>query len=311
MVSIITFNIGSGIIRALGNSSSPMFYQLIGGLTNVLANTVFIVFLDLGVYGAAMATFFSQTVAMVLVLRHLHRLEPEYSLQRKELKMKPNILQDMLKIGIPAGIQAMAITFSNLFIQSQINGFGVQTMAAFAAYFKVELAIYLPILSFGQAISTFISQNIGAKKVDRIAKGTNSALMIGVLITGLLSALSLAFSDVLFGIFNPDPQVIAIGKSLVNISFPFYFIYVFLEIYASSIRGMGQAFLPMIIILINMCGIRLILLMHLLSKNNVPQTIAKVYPMTWLITSICLCLAYVFYYKKTVKTLKNESFSRD
>lgn len=293
-VPIIGYNIGSGIIRALGDSRSPLFYQLLGGLMNVAANWFFIVYLDWGVKGAAVATMFSQSLAFVLVFIHLMRLDKDFRLRPSKIRFHQEELGAILQVGIPAGLQAMATTFSNLFIQSRINTLGVDAIAAFTAYYKVELFIYLPIMAFSQGATTFTSQNYGAGAYDRVRKGTRQGLLIGLGFTIGLSALMIIISSQAFGLFTKDPAVIVIGTELAAIAFPFYFLYVILEVLGATIRGTGKALPPMIIILFNMCGVRLILLAIFMNLYATAGSIALVYPLTWLVTTICMGLYYRF-----------------
>ncbi len=170
LISIVSYNIGSGILRALGNTRSPMLYQLFGGIANLLGNTLFIYCLNWGVQGAALATACSQGLAALLTVAHLCRMKTEYRLRLGKMKLDKAICKDFLAVGIPSAVQAIVITLSNLIVQTHINQLGVDSIAAFTAYFKVENFIYLPIMAFGQACSTFTSQNIGARQVERVKK---------------------------------------------------------------------------------------------------------------------------------------------
>lgn len=294
LVPMVTYNVGAGILRALGDAKSPMLYQLVGGLSNVAVNTLCTWAMGWGVNGAAIATVFSQTISAVLVLRHLRRLDNQYRLQWRHIRVNADISKSILKVGIPSGIQASATTFSNLFIQYHINGLGVNTIAAFTAYFQVELFIYLPIMAFSQAATTFTGQNVGAGRIDRVRKGTRTGLAVGLCFTVVLSVLTLLLARQAFGLFNSDEVVIDIGISLARIAFPFYFLYVFIEVFASTIRGAGKALQPMLIVLLNMCGVRLLLLRLFLSLWHNAQGVVMIYPATWLITALCMALYYRF-----------------
>lgn len=294
LVSLIVYNVGSGILRALGDSKSPMLYQLVGGIINVAANALCILGLGWGVNGSAVASFFAQGVAAVLVLRHLCKLDDAYRLRWGQIRLHGSIAKSILKVGVPAGVQATATTFSNLFIQTHINGLGVDVIAAFTAYFKVELFIYLPIMAFSQAATTFTGQNVGAGHLDRVKKGTRTGIAVGVCFTAVLSALTLLLARQAFGLFTSEAIVIDIGVSLAQIAFPFYFLYVFLEVFASTIRGAGKALPPMLIVLVNMCGVRLLLLQVFVSIWHSAQSVAMIYPATWFITALCMAAYYRF-----------------
>lgn len=292
LLSIITYNICSGILRALGNSRSPMIYQFLGGLANIVGNTLFICILDLGVRGAALATLLSQSVAALLTLLHICHLPDGYGLRFHRICIRPGICKQILAIGIPSAIQSMIITFSNIILQSEINSLGVDSIAAFTAYFKVESFIYLPIVALGQANTTFASQNIGAGQLERMKKGTRTAIFLGASITVVISALVLLFCPQAFGLFVRDQEVISLGCQLARIAFPFYFLYVFLEILSGAVRGAGKALEPMIIIVFHMCIVRIGILRLMVWLIPDARGVACVYPLTWFLTSLCMFVYY-------------------
>ena len=180
LTAIVSYNIGSGILRALGNSKTPMLYQLAGGLVNVLGNTLFIYALDWGVRGAALSTVCSQGLAAVLTVRRLGRAADGCQLSLRRIRLERGICKQFLAVGVPAAVQSVVITFSNILVQTCINDLGVVSMAAFTAYFKVENFIYLPIVAIGQAVSTFTSQNAGALQPERIKTGARTAVAMGL-----------------------------------------------------------------------------------------------------------------------------------
>ncbi|SHN83847.1 MATE family efflux transporter [Desulfitobacterium chlororespirans] len=287
-MAMSSYNMGAGILRALGDSKSPMIYQLIGGLGNVGANFLFIPILGWGVGGSAVATLCSQTVAALLVFLHLVRGNRYYRLRLKGLSIAREYGGRILAVGIPAGIQGVVVTLSNLLVQSHINTLSINSIAAFTAYFRVELFIYLPILAISQTAGIFAGHNIGAGKLNRVRKGTRVCLAIGVITAVSLSGSVLLMGEHLFALFTNSKAVVAIGLELAKVTFPFYFIYVFLEIFASVVRGAGKAIPPMIIILVTLCGLRLILVnvfMHLWPSAT---SVAVVYPLTWLTAALAL-----------------------
>ena len=292
LISIVSYNMGSGILRALGNTKSPTLYQLAGGIANIIGNTLFSCFLDWGVQGAALATACSQGLAAFLIIRHLCTIKTPYRLRLRQLQINASICGQFLLVGIPAAIQSIVITLSNLIVQAHINQLGIDSMAAFTAYFKVENFIYLPIMAFGQACSTFTSQNIGANQVDRAKQGVKTSLFLGITVTISASVLTLCFSDFAFGLFSKEPAVIALGTKIAFVAYPFYFIYVFLEVYASAIRGAGKALPAMLIVVINMCVVRTCILKVVLHFYPNALGVAAVYPLTWACTGLCLFLYY-------------------
>lgn len=294
LFSIVSYNIGSGILRALGNSSAPMRYQLFGGIANVFGNAFFICVLDWGVRGIAMATVCSQTLAAVFTILHLWKLEGEVQFRFRKIALDFGICRKILSIGIPAAVQAIVITLSNLIVQANINRLGVDSIAAFTAYFKVENFIYLPIMAFGSASSTFTSQNCGASLPQRVKKGTRMAILLGIATTMVTSWTVLLFAEQLFGLFATEAEVITLGMQIAWTTYPFYFIYVFLEVFASTIRGAGKTLVTMVIIVVNMCLVRTAALTVMMHLNPTVTGVAIIYPLTWTCTAVCLFL----YYKK-------------
>lgn len=293
LVSMFIYNLGSGVLRAMGDSRSPLYAQAVGGLVNVVMDYLFIRLCSNGINGVAWATLISQTMAAVMVLYFLTRLEPEYRFRLKKLSFDIPILKEVLRVGIPAGAQSLVITLSNVMAQYHINSFGEDSIAAFTAYFKVELIIYLPIVAFGQAIMAFSGQNMGAKKYERMREGTRVCLLMSIITAAVTSMLALIFGRELFRIFNKEESVIAIGCRLIGITFPFYFIYCILQVLGDSLRGAGKVKQPMYIILINICLIRTGLLFLIVPRANDIRGVAVTYPITWALTAICMSIYYL------------------
>ncbi|EHQ89621.1 putative efflux protein, MATE family [Desulfosporosinus youngiae DSM 17734] len=292
LIPLVGYNIGAGILRALGDSKSPMIYQLVGGLTNVAANALFICLLGWGVKGSALASLIAQGLAAALVFFHLSRLDEAYRLRPRQIRIDRTAGGQILAVGIPAGIQAMVITLSNLIVQYNINSLGVDSIAAFTAYFKVELFIYLPIMAYGQAATIFTGQNFGAGKLERVKRGTRVSLWAGIITTVVLSGLVLIFARQAFALFSNDAGVIELGRKLAFTTFPFYFIYLVMEVLAASIRGTGKALPPMLIILTNICILRIALLSIMTVIAPGIRGIAIVYPITWASTALCMFVYY-------------------
>ena len=323
LVFVVMYNMCAGVIRAMGDSASPLRFQLVGGIINVVMDGVFVLAFHMGVAGVAWATLFSQGVAAALALRYLCRMRNEYRLDpgtyRRAGKLRfralvtgqkarttvgvgsqmpPDAirpaLQKILSVGVPAGLQSLVITLSNVFAQYHINTLGTTDIAAFTAYFKVELLLYLPIVAIGQAASTFVGQNVGARDFARAKRGTRDCVLLGIALTVCTAALLLVFGKYAFWLFNKDTAVIAEGLKIIRVTFPFYWVYVLLEVYGASIRGAGRATPPMVIILSNICVLRTILLFALVPQLQSAQAVAMCYPITWATTALCMLL----YYKK-------------
>lgn len=293
MISVVSYNLLSGVLRALGDSRTPMLYQFFGGIINVFADFIFLYVFHMGVEGTAFATLFSQTFAAIGVMIHLYRLKEPYALRIRFSDCCLKEFTDILKVGVPAGVQSIIITLSNIIIQSQINTLGVTSVASFTVYFRVELIIYLPIVALGQAVVSFIGQNYGASNWKRIKKGNRLCVFGGSVITFAACILLIIAMPVILNVFTKDAAVAAQTLKIVKVTFPFYFFYTVLECFSSNLRGFGKAFLPMIVTVISFCGFRIIALFALMAKNPSPDKVALSYPISWGIAAAAMAILYV------------------
>lgn len=293
MISVVSYNLLSGVLRALGDSRTPMLYQFFGGIINVFADFIFLYVFHMGVEGTAFATLFSQTFAAIGVMIHLYRLKKTYALRIRFSDCSLKEFTDILKVGVPAGVQSIIITLSNIIIQSQINTLGVTSVASFTVYFRVELIIYLPIVALGQAVVSFIGQNYGAGNWERIKKGNRLCIFGGSLITFAACILLIIAMPVILNVFTKDAAVAAQTLEIVKVTFPFYFFYTVLECFSSNLRGFGKAFLPMIVTVISFCGFRIVALFALMAKNPSPDKVALSYPISWGIATAAMAMLYV------------------
>ena len=298
MLPLFLYNMNSGIIRARGDSRTPMFLQLLGASLNIVLDWISMGILGMGVEGAAWATLISQAAAALGTLVYLMRQKDAYHLYWSRIRITSGVLKAVLRIGIPAGLQNLVITISNIFVQTAINHQGVVAITAFTAYFKVELILYLPIVAFGQAVTTFTGQNYGAEKTDRIRKGIRAGLLIGMIYTALMAMLMLALGQTAFGLFNQDPAVIAVGQRIIRVTFPFYWLYAILEMHGDALRGIGQSVTPMVLILFCMCVLRTGMLFLFQQIWGTLEAVAAVYPCAWLAGAVCLVLAWKKSYNK-------------
>ena len=293
MISVVSYNLLSGVLRALGDSRTPMLYQFFGGIINVFADFIFLYVFHMGVEGTAFATLFSQTFAAIGVMIHLYRLKKPYALRIRFSDCSLKEFTDILKVGVPAGVQSIIITLSNIIIQSQINTLGVTSVASFTVYFRVELIIYLPIVALGQAVVSFIGQNYGAGNWERIKKGNRLCIFGGSLIIFAACILLIIAMPVILNVFTKDAAVAAQTLEIVKVTFPFYFFYTVLECFSSNLRGFGKAFLPMIVTVISFCGFRIVALFALMAKNPSPDKVALSYPISWGIAAAAMAILYV------------------
>ena len=293
MIPMILYNMGSGLIRSSGNSKLPFYILVAGGLLNIISNATFVIIFGMGVAGVAIATLISQGITAILTVIFLFKENFLNLSDLKSFNLDFHILSKIIHYGLPAGIQSMIITFSNIVVQFYINGYGSDAVAAYASYFKLENFIWLPIVSIGQAITTFTAQNAGAKNYERIRKGTFVATFCSIGVTVILTGTILLFPEISLEIFIKDVEVIALGKKIIFITFPFYWLYSILETLGGSVRGMGYSVTSMSIIISSLCIMRIFLLMGLSRLDTGFQGIAFVYPITWFTAALLFLLVFM------------------
>ncbi|MBO5603859.1 MAG: MATE family efflux transporter, partial [Acidaminococcaceae bacterium] len=233
---MLVFNMAAGVMRALGNSQTPMMIQLVCGIIHVATNYLFIMHMENGILAVAWSSVLSQVLAAIISVYYLLK---SGVMSISKLAVDGPMTREIVRIGLPAGLQGVVVTLSNVFVQYFINGFDVVAIAAFTAYYRIELLFYMPLCALGQAMMTFTGQNVGARLYDRVKSGLRTTLIFGVAYSVALAAVLLYFGRETFGIFYSDPAVIDMGIKIIWIAFPFYFFYVFLETFADTLRGAG------------------------------------------------------------------------
>ena len=292
-IFIVMYNIGAGIFRAFGDSKSPLYFLIAGCLLNIVLDLLFVGPLNLGVEGAAYATVLSQVFSLVLVTISLRRKKDCCKLIYKDIKFEKMMLKKTIYIGLPAGLQSVLYTISNLIIQADVNGFGTDAAAAWAAYGKLDCFFWMILQAFGIAITTFVGQNYGAGQIERSKKGVRTCLYMSLGATLAIEAIFLTFSRYGFMLFVSDEAVINIGVEILNSIVPFYFTYIFIEILSGAIRGTGKSLVPTLITVFGICGLRVIWLAIIPTIFGSLTSVMVCYPVTWTVTS----LAFYFYYK--------------
>lgn len=281
MVPVVMYNLLSGVIRALGDSRNPMIFQCVGGVFNIVGDYVCIAVLGMGVEGTAVATVVSQTVAACCAAVYLIRLRAPYALRLSKPGFYTRELGNVLRVGVPAGIQSIVITFSNILIQSQINTLGVTSIAAFTVYFRTEMVLYLPILALGQAVVSFVGQNYGAKKQERIWQADRICILGGSFVIFAAGILLMLAAPVFLQIFTKDIAVIAETVAIIRITFPLYFLYVILEVLSGNLRGYGKTVAPMLVTIISFCGFRVAFMLIAMMVHPSARSVAFSYPASW------------------------------
>ena len=223
ILSVMLYNMGSGILRAVGDSKNPLYFLIVSSITNILLDLLFVIVFDMGIAGVGWATLIAQTISAVLTLLLLIKTKQEYKVTLKKIRFHKDKLIEIIRLGLPSGIQNGVVSFSNVIVQSNINAFGSLAMAGCGAYTKIDGFAILPVMSYSMALTTFTGQNMGAKKYDRVKQGARSGIIMSLLTTIAISALLLIFGEQVLSIFSDNPKVISYGLYSSILYFPCYF----------------------------------------------------------------------------------------
>ena len=290
---LLIYNMGSGILRAVGDSTRPLYFLILTSLLNIILDLFFVLVLKAGIAGAAIATILSQFLSGTLILVLLTRTKDIYRLNWKELRLDFPILRQIFAVGLPAAVQSVLTAFSNIFVQSYINIFGSDCMAGWSSYNKLDQFIMLPMQSMAMAATTFVSQNVGAGNDRRADRGTVSALLLTCGITGVIIALLIGFAPSAVRLFSPDPAVIEYGVLFIRTNVAFLLFNCINHVLAGALRGRGDSRAPMIIMLSTFVGVRQIYL-YIVTRfvANTPRIVGFGYPVGW----VCCCALELFYF---------------
>ena len=286
----IIYNMAAGILNAVGNSKRSLLYLAAASVVNIGLDLLLISGLKMGVSGAALATDISQAVSCVLALAFLMRVQSDYRVSLRRIRFKKAMVVKIVRIGLPAGIQNMVISLSNVIMQSGINSFGKKAMAGFGAYMKIDGFNILPVLSFSMAVTTFVGQNFGAGNKERMKKGMWVTLVMGLIYTIVTGVLLLVFASQIVGLFNKDAQVIRYGVLATRYFCPFYFILSILHGLAGTVRGTGRTIPPMVILLASLCIFRIAAMKIIVPHFDTIDSIYILYPISWLIGAVLMVL---------------------
>ena len=294
MIPSMIYNMGSGILRALGDSRRPLYFLIVCTVVNTILDLFFVAILKLEVAGAAIATSLSQLICALLVIRTLRRAEGDYHLEYAKLRPDGWLLKRMLIIGLPAGISSILYNITNLFVQKAINMLGTDTVAAWSVFWKLD-GIYWPISgAIGIAVMTFAGQNYGARKKERIYETMRVGMGLHLGVSLLIGGLIFLTRDLTIRAFNADPVVIAQGRTVIGYLAPCYFLFSATEVMSSLMRGVGNAVKPTILTLFGICFLRLTLLFLMTFPHLSNLTIALCYPTTWATASTLFLIYYKF-----------------
>lgn len=290
----VMYNIFMGILQSVGDSKHPLYYLIISSIINVVLDLLLVGGFRFGVGAAAVATVIAQAVSALLCFIQLLRAKGAHRLVIREIGFHMESLKNIIRFGLPSGIQNSVIAMANLVVQTNINTFGQYAMAGCGAYFKIEGFAFLPVTCFAQGLSTFVGQNLGAKKYDRVKKGVRFGVLCSVSLTEIIGILVWIFAPVLIGLFSDSPEVIAFGVRQARVESLFYCMLALAHCIAGVMRGAGKANVPMVIMLSFWCVLRVTYITIALHFYPHIEVVFSAYPLTWTTS----CVAFLLYFFK-------------
>ena len=293
-VFTVMYNIFVGILHALGDSRHPLIYLMVSTVVNIVLDLLFVAVLHMGVGSAALATTISQGISAVLCCIRLMKVEKDYRLVPGEIRFHMESLRNIIRFGLPSGVQNSVIALANLVVQSNINAFGREAMAGCGAYSKLEGFAFLPVTCFTMALSTFVGQNLGAGKYDRVKKGAAFGICCCMLLAELVGLVFYFFAPGLIGFFNDGPVVVDFGSRHMRTICLFYCLLAFSHCMAAILRGAGKATVPMVTMLVCWCLIRVTYITVAVRIVNELTTVSLAYPITW----VCSSIVFLTYFLK-------------
>ena len=293
-IAFVLYNIFVGILQSVGDSRHPLIYLIISSVTNVVLDLLFIGVFRFGVGSAAVATILSQFLSAILCLIHLMRCKEDYQIHLKKIRFDFPMLKLIISNGLPSGFQNSIISFANVIVQSNINSFGKMAVAGCGAYSKIEGFGFLPITCFALSLTTFISQNLGARQYERAKKGAKFGVLCSITMAEIVGIIIFFTAPYLVAAFNNDPQVVAFGTAQARTITLFYFLLAFSHCIAGILRGAGKSTIPMFVMLICWCIIRVSYITVAVRIIPDIKVILWAYPITWTLSSI---LFIIYYFK--------------
>lgn len=279
------YNVGSSILRAAGNSRTPLYYLIICCFSNIVLDILFVAAFQMGVGGAAAATFISQALSAVLITVRLAKDKGVLRLTLKRMRFTWPILFSQMKLGIPTAVESILFAVTNIIIQAALNTFGTDTVAAWSVFGKMDAVFWMVSTSFGISITSFVGQNFGAGKLNRVKESTKICLVMDFIISAGIVICLVAFRSVLFRMFTSDQTIIEIGSHMLLLITPWYIIYVFIEVLAGAMRGVGDVLIPMIFTLVGICALRIIWIAGAMEISPTVDSVILSYPVTWILTA--------------------------
>ena len=295
MIPNVIYNMGTGVLRAVGDAKRPLYFLIAASLCNIVLDLLLVVVFHLGILGVAIATVCSQILSAVLVVLSLMSVNGEcFRLVPRQLRFHFEPFKAIMIIGIPTALQSVMYSFSNIVIQAAINSFGTNAVAAWTAYGKMDILFWMTLTAMSQALTTFTGQNYGAGKYDRLKQGVRVSMAMTAGFTVVISAVMVLLARPILSFFTPDPDVLEIGVGMVQFLAPCYITYILVELLPGAIRGAGKSMVPMLISVFGVCGLRLLWLFTAVPAYHTIEMVEASYPITWVVTSVSIFIYYRF-----------------
>ena len=292
IIPTMLYNSGAGILQAVGDSRRPLCFLTIASVLNIILDLVFVIQLNMGVAGVAWATLIAQTISCILVAVTLLRSKESYQIIPKKIRIDKPMLMQIVRLGIPSGLQQMIVSFSNVLVMSYVNRFGSAAIAGFSSANKFDNFLGLPVNSFMLAITTFVGQNMGAKQIERVKKGINTCMFMGIGIVIAIGIPAYLFSDLCIRMFSQEADVIYYGSWMMRTLVPFYSILNIAQVLTGAVRGTGNTTVPMLINVFYYCIIRQVFLAVAMMFANSIVVVFWSYPLTWTLSAVTLFIYY-------------------
>ena len=289
ILSVMVYNMGSGILRAVGDSRNPLYFLIVSSVTNIILDMLFVIVFHMGIAGVGWATLIAQTISAVLTMLLLMRTKEEYQVKLKHIRFHKHMLYEIVRLGLPSGLQNAIVSFSNVIVQSNINAFGSLAMAGCGSYTKIDGFAILPVMSYSMALTTFTGQNMGAKKYDRVKQGAKTGILITIV---CISALLLILGPNVLAIFSSDPTVINYGLYMMHVLAPGYIFLAISHAFNGIIRGAGITTVPMIVMVTCWCGLRMAWILTSVPLFHDIGVVFMGWPLTWIASALWLFLYY-------------------
>lgn len=289
---VLIYNVGSAILRALGDSRRPLYYLIVCSVLNIILDIVTVIVFHMGVAGVAIATVIAQAASAGLVTSALVKSRDIYRLELKKICFHQGLLKSQLYVGLPGGFQSFMYSVSNLVIQASVNVYGTNTTAAWAAYGKLDAIFWMVSGAFGVAITTFVGQNYGAGKYQRIRKSVKICLGMDFCVSLFITSFLILFCRPLFSIFTADAQVIEIGCHMLRLISPCYMVFIFIEVLSSALRGISDVIIPTLLTMCGVCILRIVWIFLAVPLHPGIDMVTLSYPVTWITTAVLFIIYY-------------------